>query len=313
LPPKSTNDVTAFCEALWKHDDATIAALAAKVDPDAPDRWHRTPLMMAAEYGDRALMALLLERTGSVDQQRRHLTPITIAARRRAGDIVQLLRTAGATPSIVTWIYLGERPRVEKELRRDPEQVRLRDEAGSPILHHAVESLRPELVRLLLEQGASVHDTDEGGETALHRIADLRLAPPDQTAVIASLLLDQGAAVDARNWSEVTPLHQAVRARNLAAVRVLLERGADPNSRDKRGSTPLRRAVSGTGASLTAGTGALMAPLTRLLLEHGADPERRDKRGVTVRASARAPEVIAVLDEFRRPKPAKAKPKARGR
>jgi hypothetical protein len=60
-----------------------------------------------------------------------------------------------------------------------------------------------------------------------------------------------------------------------------------------------------------------MAPLTRLLLEHGADPELRDKRGVTVRASARAPEVIAVLDEFRRPKPAKpktrAKPKARDR
>jgi ankyrin repeat protein len=91
-----------------------------------------------------------------------------------------------------------------------------------------------------------------------------------------------------------------VRARNVGVAKVLLEHGADPNARDKRGSTPLRRAVSGTGASHTAGTAALMAPLTRLLLEHGADPDLPDKRGVAVRDSARAPEVIAVLDEFRR-------------
>jgi len=117
---------------------------------------------------------------------------------------------------------------------------------------------------------------------------------------MASLLLDRGADPDARNWDDVTPLHQAVRARNLAVVQILLERGADPNARDKlRGSTPLRRAVSATGAGGTAGTSALMAPLTRLLLEYGADPDACDKRGIPVHASARAPDVRAILDEHR--------------
>jgi hypothetical protein len=81
----------------------------------------------------------------------------------------------------------------------------------------------------------------------------------------------------------------------------LLARGADPNARDRlRGSTPLRRAVSGTGAGGTAGTAALMMPRTRSLLQHGAEPDARDKRGIPVYASARAPEVRAVLDEHRR-------------
>jgi ankyrin repeat protein len=295
------NDVTAFCEAVWRRDAKALAALGARVDPNALDRWKRTPLLMAAEFGDLALVTLLVGRGGDVDQNRRHLTPVTLAARRGDLAIVRFLRDRGATMSAVTWVYLHDRKQLELALARDPALARLRDELGTPILHHAAEALAPDLVVLLLEQGASVAEQDENGETALHRVADMRPRAPEAAARMATLLVDRGADPNARNWDEVTPLHQGVRRRNLAVVEVLLARGADVNARDRgRGSTPLRRAVSGTGASGTAGTSALMLPLARLLLEHGADPDARDKRGVTVLASAKNPELRALLTRYRK-------------
>jgi ankyrin repeat protein len=291
-----TDDVTAFCEAVWRRDAKTLATLDPHVDPNALDRWKRTPLLMAAEFGDLALVASLVGRGGAVDQRRVHLTPVTLAARRRDRAMVRFLRDSGATMSPVTWVYLHDRKQLEVALARDPTAARLRDELGTPILHHAAEALAPDLVMLLLERGASVRDQDENGETALHRVADMRAHEPDAAARMATLLIDHGADPNACNWDDVTPLHLGVRRRNLAVVQVLLARGADVDARDRgRGSTPLRRAVSGTGASGTAGTSALMLPLARLLLEHGADPEARDKRGVTVLASTRNPELRALL------------------
>ena len=295
------NEVTAFCEALWRRQHATIALLARRVDPNGKDRWGRTPLLMAAQYGDLALVAQLVRRGAEVDQQRRYLTPVTLAARQKAPDIVAFLTQKGASVSILTAIYLGAYQRCARQLKSQPELASLRDEEGTPLLHHAVEALLPKLVGLVLKHGGSVSGVDAKGETGLHRIADVRHAPPGAAAQIADLLLDCGADPNARNWDDVTPLHQAVRARNIAVVELLLARGADPNARDRgRGSTPLRRAVSATGAGGTSGSGACMRQLTEMLLQHGADPGARDKRGVPVYASARDPALQAMLKVHRR-------------
>ena len=151
------------------------------------------------------------------------------------------------------------------------------DEDGTPVLLHAAQSLDARILADLLDRGANVAATDPLGETALHRVADLRRVDGPKAARIAALLVDRGAAVDARNRDGVTPLHRAVRARNLAVVEVLLDRGANPNAADKRGSTPLHRASSSSGASNTAGIDP--APFVDLLLERGADPKQKDKRG----------------------------------
>jgi ankyrin repeat protein len=264
--------VSQFCEAVWRADAGTITRLIARIDPNGEDRWHRRPLSIVAQHGDSALAQQLLRGGADVDAGRLHLTPITYAAARGAHEMVELLRSAGAAISVVTSVYLGDRPAVATVAK-----VELVDEEGTPLLLHAAQSLNAEIVSDLLNRGANIDATDRFGETALHRVADLRRTEGPKAARVVKLLIERGAPVDTRNRDGVTPLHQAVRARNLAVVEVLLDRGANPNATDKRGSTPLHRASSSTGASNTAGIDP--APFIELLLAHGADPKQKDKRG----------------------------------
>jgi ankyrin repeat protein len=226
---------------------------------------------MAAQYGDVSLVRQLLNRGADVAAGRSLLTPY--AAARGAREIVELLRGAGAAISVPTSVYLGDRRAVAKAAKTEL----VVDEEGTPLLLHAAQSLNPDIVGDLLDRGANISATDRFGETALHRVADLRRTNGPRAARIAMLLIKRGAPVDAPNRDRVTPLHQAVRARNLAVAELLLDRGANPNAADKRGSTPLHRASSSTGAGNTAGIAP--APFVELLLARGADPKQKDKRG----------------------------------
>ena len=55
---------------------------------------------------------------------------------------------------------------------------------------------------------------------------------------LLKVLLDKGAAVDALDSSGATPLHHAVRHRNMREVSALLKAGADPSIVDAQGELP---------------------------------------------------------------------------
>jgi len=89
------------------------------------------------------------------------------------------------------------------------------------------------------------------------------------------LLLDSGADVNlpgptGDNW-DATPLQHAILERQPAAVRLLLDRGGDPN----------RRAGPGSVAPLFLAAGDTDPTILKLLLAHGADPTVEDENGVT--------------------------------
>jgi hypothetical protein len=67
-------------------------------------------------------------------------------------------------------------------------------------------------------------------------------------------------------------LHRAVRTRCAAAVRALLEHGADVRCKNKNGSTPidLVSRTTGRGGSGSPEAKAQQAEIVRLLQQHGA-------------------------------------------
>ncbi|MEP6729455.1 MAG: ankyrin repeat domain-containing protein [bacterium] len=81
-----------------------------------------------------------------------------------------------------------------------------------------------------------------------------------------------GANANAADRSGVVPLHRAVRTRCAAAVRVLLEHGADVHRLNGRGSAPLQLAIqtTGRGGSGSPEAREQQAEIIRLLLAHGA-------------------------------------------
>jgi ankyrin repeat protein len=117
--------------------------------------------------------------------------------------------------------------------------------AIGPCLEYAIYHSPLAFIRTLLEIGANPNPEDHAGFPPL--VAALSCSRPRPGAPgrsdgieILKLLLSFGADVNQRGINDYTPLHMAVAERNLAAVVVLLEAGADPRLRTRidDGDTP---------------------------------------------------------------------------
>jgi len=115
---------------------------------------------------------------------------------------------------------------------------------------------------------------------ALSAVCCQRSPQPDRQRSEIESLIKAGADVHEADKNGVTPLHHAVRFRNVAAVATLLEHGAAVNKQCKRtGSTALHRAVTLTGAPGTADKKAETRQIIAILLRYGADPSIKNKSG----------------------------------
>jgi ankyrin repeat protein len=241
--------------AAARGDLAAVRALldSGTKDVDAPDRDGTPALHWVARLGDADLVARLLAAGAKVDGADRHgVTPLQIAIGEGNAGVVRRLLEAGADASKL-------------------------DAAGEPPLLLAARVGEPEVAHLLLAHGAAVDGREQSfGQTAL------MVAAREGHSELARALLDAGADPNARTraeppprfippsesppglskgigivragWPEdrgkrfpaggsKTPLLYAARAGDLAAARLLLERGAQLELADGNGVTPLLEAI----------------------------------------------------------------------
>lgn len=142
---------------------------------------------------------------------------------------------------------------------------------GDTALHIAAAAYETGVVRDLVAAGAAVDTTNRRGAQPLHYAVDggpgsARWNPNAQHEVVACLIA-LGADPDARDKNGTTPLLRAIRNRCASAVSALLDGGADPTATNKNGSTAAHLAswTTGRGGSGSPEAKAQQEEIVRLL------------------------------------------------
>ncbi|KAK7813408.1 hypothetical protein U0070_007977 [Myodes glareolus] len=113
-------------------------------------------------------------------------------------------------------------------------------------LHVAAQHGLDEHAQLYLVRGARVDARNGRGETALSAACGAAARSPDEQARclrLCALLLRGGAAADARDEDERSPLHKACGRARPSLCTLLLLHGADAGALDYGGASPLARAL----------------------------------------------------------------------
>jgi hemoglobin len=132
---------------------------------------------------------------------------------------------------------------VLERLRARPDLARVHHRRRRTLLHEAAASGSIAVAKLLLELGADVNAVDAAGHTPLYCLANE--CSFETGAEMVRLLVHSGADLTAGGGVQrCTPLHMAARRGSVGIAAALLNCGAPRDARDRRGDTPLMRAVN---------------------------------------------------------------------
>merc|ERR1712223_728940 len=131
------------------------------------------------------------------------------------------------------------------------------------ILKEASDSIKM-ILRLIEKSGDHevLEETNKIGLSAL--LIAIRTGQHD----VVSLLLDSGANPDSRDRDGESAVHVAVREEDYNMLQILLKAGADPNLPSHLGKFPLHLAVEQN-----------LLPLVKLMVDQGVDVEAREQAG----------------------------------
>jgi uncharacterized protein len=298
LPGGETILMTASRAGNAEVADQLIAA-GANVTTVGPN-FGETALMVAAGANHAGVIQVLLKHGAEVNGRTKALTynnkdrfglegvvtilphgnwtPLLYAAREGAADAAGALCDSGA-------------------------EVNQTDTEGSTPLLLAITNGHYDTARVLIEKGADVNQADSTGMAPLYAAVDMNtigeiFGRPNRGSrdsltplALMTLLLDRGAKPNAGLKTSTlqrahtpgeptlgegtTPVARAARTGDVAALELLIARGADVSQPLKNGTTPLMFAAGlGRGVSAFAkdyGTEADLIAAAKVLLDHGAD------------------------------------------
>jgi ankyrin repeat protein len=211
-------------------------------------------------------------------------------------------------PDMIAAVRAKDAKAVERLLAEDAALASARSEAGESAVILAIYGGSGEIANLLIQRGADLDVFAAAAAGNLAALERLIAASPKSVGTFAS-----------DGW---TPLHLAAFFGHAQAVRLLLERGADPHATSKnptanqalhaaavRGHRDVVAELIGKGADVNRAAGGGWTPLhlvagsghveiAELLIESGAALEPREDRGKTpleIAQETAHPKVAAIL------------------
>jgi uncharacterized protein len=298
---------TALMAAARAGADGTIRALiAAGADPNAAEAAHGESALMwaAAENHPDAIRALV---AGGADPNA-HAHPLNLPAMNwvQTGMVSTVLPVGGWT----ALMYAARENAVEAALALAEVGADLdaRDADGTTALQLAIMNAHYDLAARLLEAGAGPNVADRTGMTALYAAVDMvtlgrEIGRPERPHLdehdaldLVRLTLAHGADPNARLSGPTIPRHhgfpdrslsegttalmRAAKSYDVAAMRLLLEAGADVTATQADGSSVLFGLASPPPRGVENAEG-LVNEAFALVLDAGADVDATDTNGET--------------------------------
>jgi ankyrin repeat protein len=184
-------------------------------------------------------------------------------------DVNQKITQFLIPKTLLTIAILEKNPDLVKLLIEKGANVNESDELNQTPLFVAVNTEQIEIVKLLIENGADVNHKDNNGETPL-----FAAIKKEYSNEMVNMLIMNGANVNETNDCGDTPLY--VKASNddsdsnILILMSLIDNGAIVNKTNKKGRTPLFSAVEKGNIGMTI-----------FLINKGADVNKRDNNGLT--------------------------------
>src|SRR5262245_54675078 len=290
------------------------------VDPNTIDPNGEPASWAAIRSGNVDAVKILLDRGATVDfKDSVKQSSLMLAVREDESDIVRLLISKGAEVNAVTrvgatpgWVLPNSVPGFGHGIGIVRGGLPARGSrylipGGMTPLLYAARDGRIEAARLLIQNGADLEVQDPNG------ITPLLMSITNNQIETARFFIERGARINVVDWYGRSPLWSAVEVRNmdvdnatfvngvnrepvLELIKILLDKGADPNVRTAE-TPPIRRFILPITGSLEWVDFVGMTPflyaarsgdvtVMKLLLDHGANPKIPTFGGTTALMAA---------------------------
>ena len=184
-----------------------------------------------------------------------HVSPTLLErSRRNSADSRADSPSFGRSPTGNVTRIDRRNPTPNSHLYDDP-KYKYKNGSGKMMVHTSIEHGNVDALASLLEQGADRTVRDKAKRTPLHyasRAGDVEIArmliefypSPSKTISVQEVEAAVREQVNAVNTKLETPLHEAVGRFHPNMIEYLLEVGANPNTTDDKGLTPLEKALT---------------------------------------------------------------------